>query len=195
MSVATKIPARMSVTEFLAWCPEDGYFWQLVDGEPMAMAPPSSTHGAIQNEIGRILGNHLLERESSCRVITTPGVTPHVHAKQNVRIPDLAIACSPPAGEDRLLDDPVLVIEILSPSNPAETWANVWTYTSIPSVREILVVSSLEISAELLRRGPDGSWPQSPALIKGGDIDLETIGYHGPLAGFYRTTKLRLSAG
>ena len=193
MSVATKIPVHMTVTEFLAWCPEDGYFWQLIDGEPVAMAPPSSTHGAIQSEIARILGNHLLEQNSPCRVITTPGVTPHVNARQNLRIPDLAITCSPAYADERLLEDPVLVIEILSPSNPAETWANVWTYSSIPSVREILVVSSLEISAELLRREADGSWPQSPALIRDGDIALQVIDYRGPLAGFYRTTKLLAS--
>ncbi len=194
MSVVTKIPARMSVIEFLAWCPEDGYFWQLIDGEPVAMAPPSNTHGAIQNEIGALLRNHLLDQDSPCRVITTPGVRPHVNARQNVRIPDLAITCSPAAADERLLEDPVLVIEILSPSNPAETWANVWAYSSIPSVREIVVVSSPGISAELLRRGADGAWPQTPTLLHEGDIAFETIGYRGPLAGFYRTTGLRAAS-
>ena len=48
--------------------------------------------------------------------------------------------------------DPVLLVEILSPSNRAETWTNVWAYTTIPSVREILVLHSLRIRAELLRR-------------------------------------------
>lgn len=191
MSVATKIPVRMSVAEFLAWCPEDGRLWQLVDGEPVAMAPPSSTHGAIQSEVSRVLGNHLLE--SPCRVITTPGVTPHVNAGQNVRIPDLAVTCAPAEADERLLDDPVLLIEILSPGNAAETWANIWAYTSIPSVREILILSSVEIAAELLRREADGAWPPSPTPIREGEIVLETIGYRGPLAGFYRTSKLRIS--
>jgi Uma2 family endonuclease len=45
-------PSRMSVAEFLTWDPGDGQAWQLVDGEPQAMAPANHTHGAIQNELG-----------------------------------------------------------------------------------------------------------------------------------------------
>ena len=30
---------------------------------------------------------------------------------------------------------PVLMVEILSPTNKTETWTNVWAYTTIPTVR------------------------------------------------------------
>lgn len=39
------------------------------------------------------------------------------------------------------MSDPVLLMEILSPSDAQQTWANVWAYATIPSVTEILVVS------------------------------------------------------
>ena len=191
MSTAMKIPARMTAAEFLDWCPEDEQLWQLVDGEPVAMAPASTTHGLIQNEIGALLRNHLLERNNPCRVVTTPGATPHVDKAHNVRVPDLAVTCSPADEDGRRLSDPVVVIEILSPSNHHETWANVWAYTTIPSVREILVVSSVEMSVDLLRRGADGTWPAQPAKITEGDIVLESVGgFRCPLGAFYRTTKL-----
>lgn len=191
MSMATKIPARMTVAEFFDWCPEDEQLWQLVDGEPVAMAPASTTHGLIQSEIGALIRNHLVDRNSLCRVVTTPGVTPHVEKTHNVRVPDLAVTCASADEDGRVLSEPVLVIEILSPSNHHETWANVWAYTTIPSVREILVVSSVEVSAELLRRGKDGAWPEQPERITEGDIELESLGgFHCPLAAFYRTTKL-----
>lgn len=190
MSTATKIPARMTVAEFLAWCPEDDQMWQLVDGEPLPMAPPSTTHGLIQNESGRLLGNHLVEHDSKCRVIVTPGVTPRVEAAHNVRVPDLAVTWSPAEDDGRLLSEPVVVVEILSPTNHAETWANVWSYASIPSVREILVISSIEVSADLLRREPDGFWPKQPGKIANGDIVLESAGFRCPLSAFYRTTRL-----
>lgn len=41
----------MTVAEFLAWNPPEGQAWQLVDGEPQAMAPASRTHGTIQGEL------------------------------------------------------------------------------------------------------------------------------------------------
>ncbi len=89
------------------------------------------------------------------------------------------------------MEDPVLIIEILSPSNQAETWANVWTYITIPSVREILVLSSLAVGADILRRRADGTWPEEPEEIAQGDLILESIGFRVPLADIYRTTRLR----
>jgi Uma2 family endonuclease len=190
MSALPKIPVRMTVAEFLAWNPPTPELWQLADGEPQAMAPASRTHGAIQNELGRLIANHLSERAGPCSVITTPGVIPHVHSDTNVRIPDLAVTCSGYDTEELALTDPVLLIEILSPSNQAETWANVWTYTTIPSVREILVLKTASIGAELLRRNPDGSWPEQPLIFADGELALESIGFRIPLAAAYRTTRL-----
>jgi Uma2 family endonuclease len=73
MAAALKIPETMTTTEFLAW-DAPGKLWQLIEGTPRAMAPPSPAHGAIQAEIARLLGNHLVERGSPCRIINTPGV-------------------------------------------------------------------------------------------------------------------------
>lgn len=190
MSSATKIPARMTVAEFLDWCPEDGRVWQLVDGEPVAMAPASTVHGRILAEIGALLRNHLLERGTPCDVIVEPGIRPHLEKEHNVRIPHLAIVCSPGGDDGRLLTEPVLVIEILSPRNYRETWANVWAFASVPSLREILVVSSVEVRADLLRRRDDDVWPEQPAPIHDGDVALDSIGFRCPLVAFYRTTAL-----
>jgi Uma2 family endonuclease len=190
MTALPKIPMRMTVAEFLAWNPPSAQLWQLVDGEPQAMAPASRTHGAIQNELGSLIRNHLAERSSPCSVVTTPGVIPRVQSETNLRVPDLAVTCSGYDTEESALADPVLLIEILSPSNQAETWANVWAYTTIPSVQEILVLKTASIGVELLRRNQDGSWPNQPLSIATGDLTLESIDFHIPLTAAYRTTRL-----
>ena len=136
MAALPKIPVRMTVAEFLAWNPPSTQLWQLVDGEPQAMAPANRTHGAIQSELGSLIRNHLVERSSPCSVVTTPGVIPRVQSETNLRIPDLAV------------------------------------------------------SAELLRRNQDGSWPNRPLSITTDDLTLESIGFHIPLAAAYRTTRL-----
>ncbi|MGH7056293.1 MAG: Uma2 family endonuclease [Acetobacteraceae bacterium] len=191
MTAALKIPMQMTVAEFLAWNPP-GRLWQLVDGEPQAMAPPNRTHGAIQAELGHLITSHL-DQGGPCSVIVGPGVIPHAKADINFRVPDLAVTCSPYETEEAALTDPVLVVEILSPSNQAETWSNVWTYTTIPSVQEILVVKTAVIGAELLRRQPDGIWPKQPLTIERGDLVLESIGLHVALTALYRTTRLARS--
>jgi Uma2 family endonuclease len=87
------------------------------------------------------------------------------------------------------MQDPVVLIEILSPTNARETRANVWAYTSIPSVAEIVLVRSTSVAAEVLRRQSDGSWPGEPQHIGAdGDLVLESIGFQIPLRAAYRTS-------
>ena len=187
----TEASLDMSVQDFLAWNPGDGRPWQLVDGKPQAMAPANRTHGTLLGELGAVIGNHVRNQANRCSVAMLPGIVPHVRATYNMRVPDLAVTCSDYEAEETALTDPVLIAEILSSSNQAETWANVWAYATIPSVREILILRTVTIGADLLRRGPDGTWPREPNIIADGDLVLDSIGLRTPLAGLYRNTRLK----
>ena len=190
--VLRRPPSRMTLNEFLAWEPgsTDGARWQLVDGEPVAMAPASSPHGEIQSELARLIGNHLLRLQSPCRLVSNPGIVPRVGSDVNYRIPDLGVTCARPT-QDLMMPEPVLLVEILSPSNELETRANVWAYTTIPSVQEILIVDSTRMAAEMLRRQPDGSWSEQPERLGApAELVLSGIGFSTPLAALYRTTFL-----
>jgi hypothetical protein len=83
----------MTLPEFLDWNPGDpsGRTWQLIDGEPIAMAPETETHAAIQGELGALLRNPLREQRSPCRLLTEPGNIPRVRANRNFRVPDLRV--------------------------------------------------------------------------------------------------------
>jgi Uma2 family endonuclease len=176
----------MSVREFLAWDSGDDLRYELVDGEPNAMAPASTVHGFLQNELGRLIGNHLRENRSGCDVLANPGIVPHLLSAHNVRVPDLGVTCSPLLANQPTLADPVLLIEILSPSNQAKTWSNVRAYTSIPSVQEILVLHSTRMLAETLRRSAGGGgWRDEPEPVSNGDLVLSSIGFRVALADLY----------
>jgi Uma2 family endonuclease len=187
-----RAPSRMTVDEFLVWDTDDitGRRWQLIDGEPVLMAPAAELHGAIQAELARLLGNHLAERGSPCRVIAAPGIVPRVRARENFRVPGLGVTCAAPS-RDVMVSEPVLLVVILSASNEAETCANVWAYATIPSVREILLVRSTRVEAELLSRGPDGTWPQQATIIRHLEmLALTSLEFAVPLASLYRTSGL-----
>ena len=182
----------MTVDEFIAWDADDitGQHWQLEDGEPVLMAPAAEVHGAIQNEIGRLLGNHLANTGSPCRVITAPGIVPRIRANENFRVPDLGVTCAPPSREV-IVPEPVLLVEILSPGNEAKTRSNVWTYTTLPSVQEILLVRSTRMEIELLRRSADGMWPAQPTIIHPPEtLELTSLDFAVPVADLYRTAGL-----
>lgn len=185
----------MTVAEFLTWDPPDGRMWQLVDGMPTAMAPASQRHNAVLGELLRLVGNHLLERGGPCRAVPTPGIVTPKHPDRNMRIPDMAVTCSDLDDDEADVKEPILIVEVLSPSNQAETWINVWTYTMMPSVQEVVVLHTQSVRADVLRRGGDGAWPPDPERVTGGDLLLPSIGFRASLAGLYRLTRLREGGG
>jgi Uma2 family endonuclease len=181
----------MTVAEFLDW-PGDGTGrrFQLVDGELRAMSPGSATHGTIQATVIRLIGNALIAAGSRARVVGEPGVITQTRAYIDLRVPDVGVTGVADAPGQRTLPDPVVLIEILSPSNAADTWDNVWAYTTIPSVREIVVVHSTRVLAEVLRRGADGRWPAETKIGAEGSLRLDSIGVACPLPQVYAQTHL-----
>lgn len=189
MTAARQLPpARMTTAEFIAW-PHERY--QLVDGEPRAMAPASAVHGRIQARLARRIDEHLDATGNPCRVFTEPAIVPHVRADTNLRVPELAVTCTRIESGQVALPDPVLLVEILSPGNEVDTRANVWAYATIPSVREIVVLSSWQVAAELLRRSSGGDWPTAPTSLGWDDtLQLDSIGLSCRLADLYEGTPL-----
>jgi Uma2 family endonuclease len=189
---ALRKPDDMTVEQFHAWQPDrhPDRRWQLVDGAPACMAPASENHGRIQAEAAFLLTSHLRSSRPGCSVVIAPGVVPRIRARTNERVPDLGVTCTAASGSQSMVD-PVILVEILSPSNAAMTRDNVWAYTTIPSVREILLLESVAVAAELFRRGADGAWPGAPLVIGSpNDVILESIGFRAGLVEFYRTTNL-----
>jgi Uma2 family endonuclease len=182
----------MTAADFLNWQGDgSGRKFQLVDGELRAMSPASVTRGRIQSKLDRLIGNWLEKAGAKCEVVTEPAVATRVRANINLRVPDLGVTCMPDAAGQQTLPDPILLIEILSPGNASATWENVWSYTTIPSVREIVIVYSTRVFAELLRRQAAGNWPEDPEEIgPEGTLRLDSIAFACPLHDVYAQTHL-----
>lgn len=183
-------PPPAHVPAFLDWLPFAPIGrWELFDGQARCMSPASPTHGAIQATTIGLIGNQLTANGSDHRVLAVAPIVPHIESDGNLRVPDILVTCTPDKRGQKVVTDPVLIIEILSPSNAARTHANVWTYTSIPSVREILVLQSDKVAAKLFRRDDAGQW-SSPAkrITKSGKLVLKSIDLTVPLLAFSAQT-------
>jgi Uma2 family endonuclease len=92
--------------------------------------------------------------------------------------PDFVLDCSRPP----------LVVEIVSPSNWRQSWANVIRYTTIEGFDEVLVLHSARMLAQVFRRGTSGAWDNMAVMTAGDEmVELTSIGFTAPLAAFYRT--------
>jgi Uma2 family endonuclease len=176
----------MTLQEFLAWEAPGHGRWQLIDGVPVAMAPAGRAHGIVQATMAALIVDHLSATGSPCVALTNPGIVPGFQASRNFFIPDLAVTCSEADNDPAALHHPVLAIEILSPSNHAETWRNIRAYMLIGSVQEILVIHTAAVRVELLRRRADGSWPDDVTPVTQGEFELASIALRVPLSVLYR---------
>jgi Uma2 family endonuclease len=182
----------MSLEEFLDW-PGDGRarHYQLIDGEVRPMSPASNVHATMMITIGALIRDALIAGGRRYRCMGEVAIAPQVRDTRNLRIADLAVTASPSVAGQIAAPEPVLVVEILSPGNERETREAVRAYTSIPSVREILVVRSTRIAAEILRRGADEHWPKAPEEIGGGGtVRLDSIDLACAIEDFYDGTHL-----
>ena len=193
MSNAARLDPPMTVEEFEHWVPEpdlEGWRWQLIDGTPVGMAPTSNAHGAIQSRTSTIIDMHL-QKLGRCIVITTPGVIPKKRSKINQLVPDLGVSCADQPMTDNTIRAPILLVEILSPSNEGITRGNVYAYQTIPSVQEILVLNSRKVAGTLHRRDGQGEWPDDPdELDAQSTVELRCIDLKVALAAFYGSSGL-----
>src|SRR5205807_7204589 len=107
----------MTVDEFLRW--EDGTDtrYELVGGFVVAMAPPAGRHSLLSMELGGEIRAALRSR-APCRVYGEAGII-LPHRSDTLYVADLAATCEPLRTDDRLIRDPFLIVEILSPSTAA----------------------------------------------------------------------------
>lgn len=191
MAEARRIAAPMTVAEFRTWADRQPGKWELVDGRPRTMAPASATHGLIQARAAFLIERHIEDTRSPCRVATEAPVVPASFRRHNARATDLAITCSPPNEDGWELNDPVFILEVLSPSNEQDTRDNVWAYMTIPSVQQILLLDSTAVRGEMSQRQGNGAWPEEADDLAAGDIvHIAQIRFSCPLDSFYARTNL-----
>ena len=180
---------HMTADDFLAW-PGDGRPGkaQLFDGEVVIMPPASAVHGTIQFNLAGLLHAAPRGRLTSR---TEGAVRPQIGASMNVRVPDILGTFEQAARGQQTAEQPVLVIEILSPGNEDTARENLMAYATIPSVQELVVVHSTRVMAEILVRGPDGAWPANPHILGAGDtLDIISANLHCPIEALYAGTWL-----
>ena len=147
----------MTLDEFLAWDAPGPTAWQLFEGYPVAMAPPRHGHGTVVGNLGRVIGNQLAGR-APCHVSIEAGVT-LPHRSRSYYVADLAVTCRQPDPDQINIPDPLLIIEVLSPSTEDDDRkVKLPDYRRLPSVQEILYVDPARVYCELHRRLDGGRW-------------------------------------
>lgn len=140
---------------------------ELVDGVIYMMAGGSQPHAAIAANLIIALGNKL--RGSGCRPYGSD--MPLRTRERSIRFPDVTVYCGKD-GTDRLLDNPKIVFEVLSPSTAAnDQFVKLEEYLALAPVDHVVFVDPDKARVRRLDRNGTGEWQQS-----GTDLDLPGLG-------------------
>lgn len=181
--------AKMTVEEFLRWEPGDDCRYDLLDGEVFAMNPPAAAHRIVAVRLAHRL-TEALGRRAPCRAESEAGL----------RIPgkgfdyysaDLAVTCEPHHRGQQDLENPILIVEVLSPGTESyDRKTKLPDYRTIPSVQEIAFVDSETAYAEVHRRTEDGRWFVEIARGLEARLRLASVDLDLSLAGLYEGVEL-----
>jgi Uma2 family endonuclease len=142
-----------TLEEFLAFDDGTDTSYQLFEGRIVAMNPPLRGHGTLVVRLGTIVSSQL---KPPCEAIAEAGVIP-VNRRNSWYQADLIVTCTPGNDRDQFVAEPVLVVEVLSPTTSAVDFSRkLPDYQQIPSMRDILLVSSMERLVRHWRLDPDG---------------------------------------
>jgi Uma2 family endonuclease len=170
----------MGLAEFLEWDDGTDIRYELVGGQPVAIAPATEAHGTGVINLGRQLGNLL---KSPCRVVGEAGIL-LPNREDTYYQADLAVTCAPPLRGAQHVPDPVLVVEVLSPSTAQhDRGTKLFDYREIGSVQEIVLVASETRRVELWRR--EGARWIVETLIGDAELRLTAIDEPIPLSAIY----------
>ena len=177
MNVQPAATAPLTPDDFLRWNEGREGKREFVEGRIIEMmVGVSRNHAKLALRLGSLLLNALEGRGYD---LTSADFG--VRTSLGVRYPDLMVERSGGAGEDLSASEPLLLVEILSPSSYAVDFGpKAAEYTAIPSLLHYLVLSQDEPRAWLWSR-TDGLFG-GPEMHVGADAVLPLTGFDLTLA-------------
>ncbi len=158
MSEAILTEPPVTIAEFDAFldAQQDDMPWELVAGRIVAMTNPTEDHEQIAGNIGAPM--KLAMDPKGCRVYQG-GI--RIQRSDDTRgvdkpRPDVVVRCGP-SGRRNFITDPLVVIEVLSPSTmDVDRGEKLRFYKALPTLRHIVLVYQEQMRAEHYRRTDEG---------------------------------------
>jgi len=185
MGALPKTDRLYTYADYKDWELAEGERYELIYGEPFAMAAPSELHQLILVEL--VSQFHVYLRGKPCKVIPAP-YDVRLFYKGNesddtVVQPDITVVCDEEKrGSEGCRGAPNLVVEILSPSNTAPEMQRKFSLYKKAGVREYWVVNpeTKELTVFLFGENPGFNVYKSDDVVPVGvlpglDISLEQV--------------------
>jgi Uma2 family endonuclease len=190
----TAVPKKKyTLEEYLELDKNSGERYEYFDGEVFAMAGGSPDHARISGNayfaIQAKLGDGDCEAFNSEMRIKVPAAFPY-------RYPDVSVVCGEPIfdeiGGQQMLVNPILIVEVLSPSTAAYDLGEKFTaYQSIDTFQEYLLISQDRPHVIQHVKQAKRKWLRIEIEGMESEVALESIGVTLMLAEIYRRVEFQ----
>jgi Uma2 family endonuclease len=174
----------LDVDSFLQWADGREGRWELRDGRPVMMAPERAVHALTKYAAHKALEAAIERAGLPCRMFPD-GMTVRIAARTAFE-PDALVVCPPPSDLDTMeIPNPVIVVEVLSPSTAADDHGvKLDGYFSIPSVQHYLIVDPDRRVMIHHKRRTDAI---ETRILREGALRLDPPGLEADVAAFFVT--------
>ena len=180
-------PARneMDVDAFLAWAEGRDGRWELRDGQPVMMAPERAAHALTKYAAQKALENGITRAGLPCRMFPD-GMTVRISARTAFE-PDALVVCPSPTDLNTTeIPNPVIVVEVLSPSTAADDHGvKLDGYFSLPSVAHYLILDADRRVMIHHKRAHAGAI--ETRVLREGKVILDPPGFEAQVVAFFAT--------
>lgn len=177
----------MTPDEFLASVRSSEFRSEYFNGEVFAMSGGTDAHGFLCAKAIHLLIDAL--EGKPCHVAGS-NLMVQTGAREGYCFPDVVVVCGKSEYADErkdIITNPVLVIEVLSPST--EKWdrgGKFDYYRRLSSLRDYVLISQDEMRVEWFSRRDNGDWIFHAVTGPEGVVDLESVNATLPLARLYK---------
>lgn len=174
---------RMTVDEYLAWAAGTPGRYELYDGSVYAMSPEGAGHAKVKFAVQSALAAGIRSRKLPCHMLPD-GMTVRVEARTAFE-PDALVYCGKEAASKALeIPNPVIVVEVLSPSTQRiDASKKLAGYFQLSSVAHYLIVDPTKPLILHHTRGDDGTI--LTRIVRDGVIALDPPGLELKLTDVY----------
>lgn len=181
-----------SEAEYLAFEETSPFRHEYVGGEAYAMSGGTQRHNRISGNTYISLSQAL--KSKPCQVFMND-VKLHVARDRAYYYPDVMVTCAEQvsaANESQVVNDPVLVIEVLSPSTEGtDRREKLHAYRHLTSLQEYALISQDTQRVEIYRRHGDINWLYI-TFEPGDTVEFTSVGLNLPIADLYAGTDIVL---
>ncbi len=134
------MPQRLTREEFRHWAEGQKQRYERIAGEPVAMSPERIEHARMKSRVWAALDRAIRAADLPCEALPD-GITVEIDEGTDYE-PDAVVNCGPPAPGDAVAaPNPVIVVEVLSPSTQSTDVADkLVDYFRVASIQHYLIV-------------------------------------------------------